>query len=183
MGFSRQEYWSGLHTLLQGIFPIQGLNPHLLCLLHWQANSLPLVPPGKPLLSHSKHQFMKFWKWEKMQSLLLESQNILVLISCHWLGQATIQGPPSWTVLEDGRTTGFQIRSGSAWGRESIARAAHLCKYWIRKGRGNREVVNYARAFRRTKGRERTQSRLRWEERQISLKSKEQVKWDKVISR
>ena len=28
-GFSRQEYWSGL-PLLQGIFPTQGLNPHLL---------------------------------------------------------------------------------------------------------------------------------------------------------
>ena len=29
MGFSRQEYWSGLHFLLQGIFPTQGSN---LCL-------------------------------------------------------------------------------------------------------------------------------------------------------
>ena len=46
MGFSRQEYWSGLPFLLQGIFLTQGLNPHLLCLLHWQAGSLPLVPPG-----------------------------------------------------------------------------------------------------------------------------------------
>ena len=27
---------------LQGTFPIQGPNPHLLCLLHWQADSLPL---------------------------------------------------------------------------------------------------------------------------------------------
>ena len=27
MGFSRQEYWSGLHFLLQGIFPTQGSNP------------------------------------------------------------------------------------------------------------------------------------------------------------
>ena len=26
MGFSRQEYWSGFHFLLQGIFPIQGSN-------------------------------------------------------------------------------------------------------------------------------------------------------------
>ena len=26
----------GGHTLLQGIFPPQGSNPHLLCLLHWQ---------------------------------------------------------------------------------------------------------------------------------------------------
>ena len=31
MGFFRQEYWSGFHTLLQGFFPTQGLNP---CLLH-----------------------------------------------------------------------------------------------------------------------------------------------------
>ena len=30
MGFSRQEYWSGLHALLQGIFPPQGQNPHFL---------------------------------------------------------------------------------------------------------------------------------------------------------
>ena len=38
----------GCHFLLQGIFPTQGLNLHLLCLLHWQANSLPSAPPGKP---------------------------------------------------------------------------------------------------------------------------------------
>ena len=29
-------------ALLQGIFPTQELNQHLLCLLHWQAGSLPL---------------------------------------------------------------------------------------------------------------------------------------------
>ena len=52
MGFSRQEYWSGLPCLLQAIFPIQGLNPNLLCVLHWQASLfvclfvLPLVLPG-----------------------------------------------------------------------------------------------------------------------------------------
>ena len=39
----------GCHALLQGIFPTQGLNPPLLLLLHWQAGSLPLVPPGKLL--------------------------------------------------------------------------------------------------------------------------------------
>ena len=38
----------GCHFLLQGIFPSQGLNLCLLCLLHWQAGSLPLAPPGKP---------------------------------------------------------------------------------------------------------------------------------------
>ena len=48
MGFSRQEYWSGCHFLLQGIFQTQGSNPHLLHLLHWQGGSLPVAPPGKP---------------------------------------------------------------------------------------------------------------------------------------
>ena len=38
----------GCHALLQGIFPTQGSNPRLLCLLHWQVVSSPLAPPGKP---------------------------------------------------------------------------------------------------------------------------------------
>ena len=37
MGFSRQEYWSGMPFPSPGSFPIQGLHLHL---LHWQANSL-----------------------------------------------------------------------------------------------------------------------------------------------
>ena len=37
----------GCHALLQGIFLTQGSNQHLLCLLHWQAGYLPLVPPEK----------------------------------------------------------------------------------------------------------------------------------------
>jgi len=37
----------GCHFLPQGIFPTQELNPHLLCLLDWQAGSLPLAPLGK----------------------------------------------------------------------------------------------------------------------------------------
>ena len=40
----------GFHFLLQGIFLNQGSNPHLLSLLHWQMDSLPLAPPGKPQL-------------------------------------------------------------------------------------------------------------------------------------
>ena len=38
----------GRNSLLQGIFLTQRLNPCLLCLLHWQARSLPTAPPGKP---------------------------------------------------------------------------------------------------------------------------------------
>ena len=40
----------GCYFLLQGIFPTQGSNPHHLCLLHWQAASLPLSHLGRPLL-------------------------------------------------------------------------------------------------------------------------------------
>ena len=39
-GFPRQEYWSGLPSLLQGIFPTQGLNPGLLCLLQRERGRL-----------------------------------------------------------------------------------------------------------------------------------------------
>ena len=37
----------GCHFLLQGIFLPQGLNPCLLHLLHWQADSFPFKPLGK----------------------------------------------------------------------------------------------------------------------------------------
>ena len=49
----------GCHFLLQRIFPTQGSN---LCLLHWQADSLPLAPPGKP---HNKNYFAVQQKWTK----------------------------------------------------------------------------------------------------------------------
>ena len=45
--FSVRNTGVGWHFLLQGVIPIQELNPWLLCLLHWQEESLPLVPPGK----------------------------------------------------------------------------------------------------------------------------------------
>ena len=37
----------GCHAILQGILLTQGSKMHLLFLLHWQAGSLPLAPPGK----------------------------------------------------------------------------------------------------------------------------------------
>ena len=46
MGFSGQNTGVGCHALLQGIFPSQGSNLHLLSLTHWQVDSLPPVPPG-----------------------------------------------------------------------------------------------------------------------------------------
>ena len=41
-----QEWVATLSS--RGIFAIQESDPCLLCLLHWQAGSLPWLPPGKP---------------------------------------------------------------------------------------------------------------------------------------
>ena len=49
LGFPGKNTGVGCHFLLQGIFPTQRSNPHLLCLPHWQMGSLPLVPPREPL--------------------------------------------------------------------------------------------------------------------------------------
>ena len=46
VGSPRQEYWSGLPFPSLGHFLIQGSNP---CLLHWQADSLPLSQQGSPV--------------------------------------------------------------------------------------------------------------------------------------
>ena len=48
MGYSRQEHWSGLPCPPPGDLPNPGIESASLCLLHWQAGSLPLAPPGKP---------------------------------------------------------------------------------------------------------------------------------------
>ena len=45
MGFTSQEYWSGVPFPPPGVFPTQGLNSHL---LPWQTDSLPLNHLGNP---------------------------------------------------------------------------------------------------------------------------------------
>ena len=48
-----------------GLFLTQGSNPHLFCLLHWQAVSLPVVLPGKPFLwLRSKYNNLNYFIYE-----------------------------------------------------------------------------------------------------------------------
>ena len=57
MGFSRQEYWSELPFPSSGDLPNPGIEAACsMCNLHWQAGSLLLAPPGKPL-------FLSIWIW------------------------------------------------------------------------------------------------------------------------
>ena len=48
MGFSRQEYWSGLPCLPLGDLPNPGIEPRSPTLQAFQVDSLPAEPPGKP---------------------------------------------------------------------------------------------------------------------------------------
>ena len=73
------------HFLLQGIFLTQGSNP---CLLHWQADSLPLshqgspyllLPYGKPIWTTTTNPHVKL---HKEFPLMTTSGPILVSLSC-----------------------------------------------------------------------------------------------------
>ena len=48
----------GCHALLQGNLSNPGIEL-ILCLLHWQEDSLPLVPPGKPFNNWGSMNFSK----------------------------------------------------------------------------------------------------------------------------
>ena len=52
MRFSRQEYQSGFPCLPAGDLPDPGIEPRLLCLIHWQMGSL-LVTPGNHAHTHT----------------------------------------------------------------------------------------------------------------------------------
>ena len=47
MGFSRQDYWSGMPLTPPGDLPDPGIKPVSPTPPAWQAGSLPLVLPGK----------------------------------------------------------------------------------------------------------------------------------------
>ena len=76
----------GCHFLLQGIFLTQGPNLHLLCLLHWQAGSLSLAPPGK----HNN--------WNQKQSLHwpAQYQNRGDRGNNQWAGGLTNKSDSTW---------------------------------------------------------------------------------------
>ena len=84
VGFSRQEYWSGLPYPPPGDLPNPGIEPYirdsLLRLLPWQTGSMPLAPPGEPI------HFGMFFKISiilKMWPYQTEDDNL----SCNWPGK------------------------------------------------------------------------------------------------
>ena len=51
----------GCHALLQGIYPTQGSNWHLLGFLHWQMESWPLCHLGSQVSQAMRIQFCYYW--------------------------------------------------------------------------------------------------------------------------
>ena len=78
MGFSRQEYWSGLPFPFPGDLPDPGIEPRSPRL---QAEALTSVPPGKPLnfiASLNQHEITNFLKWYfNLVTVRMFSGNIL----------------------------------------------------------------------------------------------------------
>ena len=109
MGFSKQEYWSGLLcpppgdlpdpgiecVLLQGIFQTRGSNVCLLCLLRWQVGFLPQAPPGKFYPSLNYHFFLFFFHWK---ILALQYCTSFCRTSTR-ISHRDTYVPPSWTSL------------------------------------------------------------------------------------
>ena len=95
MGFFRQEYWSGCHFLLQGIFPIQRSNPGLLCLLHWQVDSLPLHHLGSP----KSRYFLVLLHFADIHALGGIYTNPISMIEIHLINSTGYLLPPWSSVM------------------------------------------------------------------------------------
>ena len=78
MGFSRQEYWTGLPFPSPGIFLIQGWNTRSPAL---QADSLLSEPPGKPYLANTLITLLPFGLSSKsiLHCLLAQGDGKLLL--------------------------------------------------------------------------------------------------------
>ena len=77
--FSKEEYWSGLSFPIPGDLPHRGMPP-LLHLLHWQADSLPLAPLGKPQQQICMQVLENIWKESKELMLLQQCFHSSLLI-------------------------------------------------------------------------------------------------------
>ena len=110
--FSGKNIGVGCHFLLWGIFPTQESNLCLLHLLHWQADSLPLAPPGSPLFTQIIHkkQTLKvkktflFWQYSNLKRTVVQYKS--------WYTGAGIRWGKKSYWLEKGE----EVRDGRAEG-------------------------------------------------------------------
>ena len=115
LGVSRQEYWSGLPCPPPGIFPTQGSNLCLLCLLALAGGFFTTEPPGKP------HFILTYIQFPWMLESINMEVNPMATKEASW---GRIQGNRALFCLADcTRVKGamaFSQDSGECWeGAES----------------------------------------------------------------
>ena len=96
MGFSRQEYWSGLPCPPPGNLPDPGIKPvSLRSSANWRVDSLPLAPPGKPLVQNRHLIFIETWKEKKPVNGHVDAPQLYPFetVNCF---QSESQGPPAY---------------------------------------------------------------------------------------
>ena len=74
MGFSRQEYWSGLPFPSPGDLPNPGIEPRSPA---FQADALTSEPPGRPLIKKAEHQRIdafELWCWRRLLRIPLTAR-------------------------------------------------------------------------------------------------------------
>ena len=137
MEFPRQEYWSGLPFLLQGIFPTQGLNPYL---LHWKVDSLPLSHQGsrevfsqRPKLDHNDAWVPKNWCF---QTVVLEKS--LECPDCKEIKPVNLKGNQPWIFIEDMLKLKLQYFGHLVWRADSLEKILILGKIKARGKEGGR---------------------------------------------
>ena len=97
VGFSRQQYWSGLPFLLQGIFLTQESNPCLLWLLHCR-RILTIETLGKPIsaLKDATILMLKLFSFPpRLLAAILVSIGVLLLIPANNTVAQTVKNVPA----------------------------------------------------------------------------------------
>ena len=76
MRLSHRDFGVYCYFLIQGVFPAQGLNLHLLWLLHWQADSLPLSRLGSQYWTSSLLYYPKGKEVENILHVCLDPESL-----------------------------------------------------------------------------------------------------------
>ena len=98
-GIFRQEYWNGLPFPSPGNLLNSGVKPASLCLLHCQAGSSLLMPPGKPKITELSSQWniaashYLFYTWNTIMCEIDGSWEAAVL---HRQLHSVLPGGVSW---------------------------------------------------------------------------------------
>ena len=120
MECSRQEYCRGLPFPTPRDLSDPGIQPHLLCFLHWQVDSLPLVPPGKP-----KEGFrQKNWCFLTVGLKILESP-----LDCKEIEPVHPKGNQLWIFI--GRTDA-KTEAPILWPSDANSQLTGKDRYWER---------------------------------------------------